>query len=53
MERLLLWNRQSHIHVWWRKIGKDTLGVSDPSPKPDHTTQCSSIRKINPHNLWL
>ena len=53
MDRLLLWNRQSHIHVWWRKIGKDTSGVSDPSPRPAHTAQGSSARKISPHHFWM
>ena len=30
---------QSHIHVWWIEIGQDTLGVSNPSPRPDCTAQ--------------
>ena len=46
-------NEQSHIHVWWIKIRRYTLGVSDPSPSPDHTAQGSSAKKINPHNFWL
>ena len=25
---------QSHIQVWRIKIGRDTLGTSDPSPRP-------------------
>ena len=47
------WNRWSHIHMWWIKIGRDTLGVSDPSPRPDGTAPSSSARKINLHNFWL
>ena len=47
------WNGQSHILVWWIKIRRDTSGVRDPSPRPDHTAQVSSIRKINPYNFWL
>ena len=46
-------NGWSHIHVWWIKIGKDTWGMRDPSQRPDHTAQGSSIRKIKPHNFWL
>ena len=46
-------NGQSHIHVWWIKIRRDTLGARDPSPKPDHPAQGSSARKINPRNFWL
>ena len=58
MERRWLqqqWNehRQSHIHIWQIKIRRDTLGVSDSSPRPDHTIQSSSARKINPRNFWL
>ena len=33
------------------KIRRDTLGVSYPSPRADHTAQASSTRKINPHNF--
>ena len=44
---------QSNIYVWWVKIGKDTLGDSNPSPSPDCTAQGSSTRKINPHKFWL
>ena len=44
---------RSHIHVWWVDIGIDTLGVSDPSPRPDCTAQGYSSRKVNPHNFWL
>ena len=40
-------------HVWWIKIGRDTLGVRDPSPTPDHPAQGSSARKISPYNFWL
>ena len=29
------------------------MGVSDPGPRPDHTAQGSSARKINPHKFWL
>ena len=47
------WNGQSHIHVWWIKIRRDTLGASNPSPRPDHTAQGSSARKITTHNFWL
>ena len=47
------WQKKwSHIHVWWIKIGKDTLGVNDSSPRPDRTAQYSSARKINPYNFW-
>ena len=37
----------------WMKIGRDTMGVSDPSPRSDHTAQGSSARKIKPHTFWL
>ena len=47
-------NRCSNIHMWWIKIRRDPWGVSNPSPKPDHSaTQGSSAREINPHNFWL
>ena len=46
-------NRWSHIHMWWIKIRKDTLGASDPSPRPYCTAQGSRARKIKPHNFWL
>ena len=39
--------------VWWIKIRRDRLGASDPKPRPDHTAQGSSARKIDPHNFWL
>ena len=26
---------------------------SNPNPRPDHTTQSSSTRKLDPHNFWL
>ena len=42
-----------HIHLWWIKIGRDSLGAMDPSPRPDHTAQDSSTGKINPQYLWL
>ena len=35
------------------KFGRDTLGVSDPSPRPDSIAQGSSTRKVSPHNFWL
>ena len=41
------------IHVWWIKIGRGTLGVSDPCPKPDCTARGSSTGEINPHNFWI
>ena len=48
------WQKKwSHIHVWWIKIGKDTLGVNDSSPRPDRTAQYSSARKINSHDFLL
>ena len=33
--------------------GRDTLEVSDPSPRPDHIAHSFSTRKIYPHYLWL
>ena len=45
--------RWSHMHMWWIKIRRATSGMKDPSPRPDHTAQGSSTRKIKPHNLWL
>ena len=27
--------------------------MSDLSPRPDHSAQGSSVRKISPHNFWL
>ena len=48
-----MWSGQSHIHMWWIKIRRVTLGVSDPGPKPDHPTKGSSDRKICPHIFWL
>ena len=47
------WNGWFHIHMWWMKIGRDTLGASDPSPRPDHTAHGSNAGKIKPHNFWL
>ena len=29
------------------------MGVSNPSPRPDHIAQGSSTGKIHPHNFWL
>ena len=29
-------NRRSHTHVWWIKVRRDTSGVRDASPAPDH-----------------
>ena len=43
----------SHIHVWWIRIGRNTIGVSDLSPRPYGTAQGSSTRKTNPYNFWL
>ena len=37
----------------WVKIRRNTSGVRDPSPRPDHPAQGSSTRKISPHNFWL
>ena len=34
-----------------RKIGRDALGESDPSPRPDQAAQDSSTRKIKPYNF--
>ena len=31
--------------MWWIKIRRDTLGVSKPSPRPDHVAQDSSMGK--------
>ena len=57
VKRQQWWNRHghglSHIHMWWIKIGRDAMGVSDPSPRPDHTAQGSSTGNVNPHNFWL
>ena len=35
-------NGRPHIHVWWIKTGRDTLGMSIPSPRPDHAARDSS-----------
>ena len=40
-------------YMWWIKIGKDSLGASNPSHRPDHIAQGCSTKKINPHNFWL
>ena len=29
----------SHIHMWWIKIGRDALGVNDPSPRSSQTAR--------------
>ena len=42
-----------HVRMWWVKMGRATLGASDPSPRSDCTAQGSSTRRINPHNFWL
>ena len=46
-------NRWSHIHEWGMKIGRDTLGGRNPSPRPDHIAQGFSTGEIKPHNFWL
>ena len=46
-------NRQSHNHVWWMKIRRDTWGARDPSPRLGHPAQGPSARRISPHNFWL
>ena len=48
-----MWNRWSHTHIWWIKIGRYTLGPRDPSLITDHPAQGSSTRKISPHNFLL
>ena len=54
VERQQQWFKgQSHIHVSWIKIRKDTLGASNPSLRSGHIIQGSSVRKIKPHNFWL
>ena len=52
-ERHWQWNGQSHILMWWMKIWRDTLGMRDPSPRPDYKAQDYSTGNINPHNFWL
>ena len=48
------WNGRFHVLVWWIKIGRDTsggrdtLGMSNPSPKPDHPALASSTKMIIP-----
>ena len=49
-EWVVLW---SQAHVQWINIGRDTSGMRDPSPIPDHPAQGSSVRKMSPHNFWL
>ena len=46
-----MWNMQSHTHVWWIKIGRDTLGARDPSPTPNYPAQGSTARKRSSHNF--
>ena len=41
-----------HSHVVDRNR-EDTWGLSDPSPRSDHTAQGSSAGEIKPHNFWL
>ena len=41
-----------HSHVV-EKIGTDTLGAHDPRPRPDHTAQGSSTKKVDSHYFWL
>ena len=36
------WNGQSHIHVLWIKIMRDTSGARDLNPIPDHPAQGSA-----------
>ena len=43
----------SPTFTYWMKIGRDTLGVSGPSPRPDCTVQGSSARKLHIHYFWL
>ena len=50
---LEMWDGQSHIHVWWIEVRRDTSGARDPSPRPDYPAQDSNTRKISPHNFWL
>ena len=40
-----MWNKQSHIHVWWIKIRRN------PSPRAEHPAQGSSNKKLSPHNF--
>ena len=44
---------QSHTHLLWIKIRRDTSGAKDPSPRPDRSVQGSSAGKMSPHNFWL
>ena len=44
-EEVAVANEQSYIYVWWLKTGRNTLGTSNPSPRPDHTGQGSSTGK--------
>lgn len=50
----------SHIHMWWWKKRRDILTLEVPpeewgvwAPTSGSLAQCSSARKINPHNVWL
>ena len=38
-------NLQSHNHMWWVKIGRDTSEARNPSPIPDYPAQGSSARR--------
>ena len=51
--RQRLQNGLSHIFMWWIKIRRDTLGVSDPCSRPDYIAQGSSAGKIKLRNFWL
>ena len=44
---------RGRMGLWWVKIRRVTLGVSNPSPRADFIAQGSSVRKIKPHNFWL
>ena len=47
------WNGQSHIYMWWTKIGRNTSGARGPSHRPDNSAQGSRTRKVSLHNFWL
>ena len=36
-----------------QKNGRETLGVRDPSPSPNHPAQGPGMRKISAHDFWL
>ena len=44
---------KSHIRVWCVKTWRDTLGVSNPSPRLDRAVQGSITGKRKPRKLWL